>query len=142
MIHAHETAVALIQVGRDIERYARAAIREAGERAEHLAKTTTRFEDVTGALRRSIGFRMSGDYSGQFFASAPHALFVEAGTRPHVIEARNAPMLRFQIGGRWISARSVRHPGTRARDFMRDAAEQSNAGELVEYAVTTAIQGR
>ena len=140
VVHARDTARAVTAIGVAIDRGARAALKEAGRRAKQQAKSTTRFEDQTGALRRSIGFVMSGAYHGEFSAAAPHALFVEAGTKPHIIEAKRAPMLRFKYLGNWVVKRSVQHPGTHATDFMRDSAEQANAGELVEYAVTAAIR--
>lgn len=61
--------------------------------------------------------------------------WVNAGTKPHIIEARNAKLLRFSgpyrsktkvnvissyAGGRgkvWVSKRRVKHPGTEARNF-------------------------
>lgn len=61
--------------------------------------------------------------------------WVNRGTKPHIIEARNAPLLRFTgpyhaktkpnviasyNGGRgrvWVSKRLVHHPGTEARNF-------------------------
>lgn len=63
-------------------------------------------------------------------------LWVDEGTRPHKIRAKNAPMLRFQTGysartapvalahvgdgqahGDWRSKQEVNHPGTDAREF-------------------------
>lgn len=61
--------------------------------------------------------------------------YVDEGTKPHVIEARRVPLLRFTgpyhaktkpnviasyQGGRgkvWVSKRRVQHPGTAARNF-------------------------
>lgn len=60
-------------------------------------------------------------------------VWTDQGTRPHTIRAKRAPLLRFQSGfrakttpykfmssrgwrgGNWVSARSVRHPGTKPR---------------------------
>lgn len=63
-------------------------------------------------------------------------LWVDQGTEPHIIRAKNVPFLRFQTGysartqpiakyrqgdgkshGDWASAQVVNHPGTEARDF-------------------------
>lgn len=43
--------------------------------------------------------------------------FLEFGTRPHVIRASRGKMLYF--GGRYV--KSVRHPGARAKPFLRPA---------------------
>lgn len=63
-------------------------------------------------------------------------LWVDRGTEPHVIRAKNKPYLKFQTGysartapiarhhqgdgkayGDWVSAQVVNHPGTEARQF-------------------------
>lgn len=68
--------------------------------------------------------------------------YVAKGTKPHVIRARRAPMLRFQPGftaktipgligsvrggksGPFVRVREVRHPGTKKREFdVRIAAK-------------------
>lgn len=62
--------------------------------------------------------------------------FVDLGTKPHVIRAKNAPFLKFQTGysartapvaqfnkgtgqssGAWVQKTEVEHPGTEARKF-------------------------
>lgn len=62
-------------------------------------------------------------------AHAPYAAAVHEGSRPHIIRARNASVLHFKIGGRDIFVPEVRHPGTRARPFLRNAAERVVAEE-------------
>ncbi|MGL5911834.1 MAG: hypothetical protein ACRCZP_17660 [Phycicoccus sp.] len=52
----------------------------------------------------------------------PYLGFVIGGTRPHLINARAGKALRFTgRGGQVIYRRSVRHPGTAANPFLRDA---------------------
>lgn len=61
--------------------------------------------------------------------------YVDRGTRAHIIEARNAPLLRFTVpskaktrpnviasyigsrGNQWVSKKRVHHPGIEARNF-------------------------
>ncbi|WP_235718302.1 hypothetical protein [Mycolicibacterium goodii] len=81
----------------------------------------------TGNLGRTIGegpimFTGPRTVHGSIHAKADYALYVHEGTRPHVIRPRRAQALRFQVGGRTVFARLVRHPGTRARPFLRNAA--------------------
>lgn len=64
--------------------------------------------------------------------------YVDLGTRPHPITAKNAPFLKFQVGysartavgaksaqgtgqkfGAWAQVITVDHPGTEARDFSK-----------------------
>lgn len=58
-------------------------------------------------------------------ANSPHAVFVHGGTRPHDINARLAPEMIFfwHKVGRTVFRKHVRHPGTRAVPFLRDALE-------------------
>ena len=78
------------------------------------------------------------------FPTGPNAQiykWVTDGTRAHIIRARNAPMLAFQLGykpktrpvgqyggmgvatGSKVFAKEVRHPGTKAREFERAIKE-------------------
>jgi len=59
--------------------------------------------------------------------NAKYAEAVHDGTRPHVIRATRRSALRFVVNGRTVYARSVRHPGTRARPWLADAAEKAAA---------------
>ncbi|GAS98799.1 Gp22 [Mycolicibacterium canariasense] len=88
----------------------------------------------TGNLGRTIGegdIRTVGPrtVTGSVHATADYALYVHEGTRPHVIRPRNAAVLRFEVGGRTVFARLVRHPGTKARPFLRNAGERVAAEE-------------
>lgn len=60
---------------------------------------------------------------------AKYAEAVHEGTAAHTIVPRRGRVLRFKVGGRWMYARSVRHPGTRPRRWLRDAAEQTASRE-------------
>lgn len=54
-----------------------------------------------------------------------YAHFVHDGTDPHRITARRPHgMLMFQVDGVLIWRRSVMHPGTRARPFLRRALSE------------------
>lgn len=80
----------------------------------------------TGHLGRSVGegdVKTVGPFTvtGSVHARADYALYVHEGTRPHVIRPRRAKALRFEVGGRVVFAKMVRHPGVRARPFLRNA---------------------
>lgn len=85
---------------------------------------------VTGALRQSLRnkkepttrdpFRRRVFHDAQ---RAPHAIFVNFGTRPHVIKPKDKKALRWVgAGGRFIFAKSVNHPGYRGDAYMVRAA--------------------
>lgn len=56
--------------------------------------------------------------------TSPHALYVEEDTRPHIIRAKNGPLLVFFWGkvGRVVAYPSVQHPGTTGQHFLTRAA--------------------
>lgn len=128
----------LAKLAAEIPTTAHEAFREAAETAYESAKTTTSFKDRgTGrrSLRGSIRFGARGQMNFYVRADAPHALFVEEDTQPHEIRPRRVgsvssrrhgggpALLRFKIGGRWVSTPLVRHPGTTGKHFMRDARD-------------------
>ena len=78
-----------------------------------------------GAIR-TVGPRT---VHGSVLDTADYALYVHEGTRPHLIRPRRAKALRFEIGGRTVFAKLVRHPGTRARPFLRNAGVRVAAAE-------------
>lgn len=127
--------------------------------AAELARTTTTFKDGPAAtLRNSIRRGSRGEWSAFVIAGggrAQHALFVEAGTRPHDIRPKRVGtvssrrsagktmphVLRFQIAGRWVSAKVVHHPGTKPTHFMLDARDQAETAlaRFVEAGIRSAI---
>lgn len=89
---------------------------------------------LTGNLGRSVGegqIRFVGPRTveGSVHATADYAAPVHEGSRPHLIRPRRAQYLRFQVGGRTVFTKLVRHPGVRARPFLRNAALRIAAQE-------------
>lgn len=80
---------------------------------------------TAGGLRRSVTSRRvqsAGSVSLQVGATATYAPFVVDGTRPHMIQARNARVLRFTTsGGQTLFRPRVNHPGTKPNPFAREA---------------------
>lgn len=77
----------------------------------------------TGALRASIHMRHMRDARGQYVmvgSRLNYALMHHEGTKPHLIAANNAKMLRFTKGSAVIYAHSVMHPGTKANRYLTD----------------------
>lgn len=86
----------------------------------------------------------SGEYERIIATSDEIYGYVDLGTRPHTIRARNAAQLRFQSGykaktspnviasrpggkfGPTVYAREVKHPGTKARGFSKAIARKWN----------------
>lgn len=103
----------------------------------HTAQVTTRAVKQaaprrTGDLIDSVKPKYSQRANGAgavIDVGAPYAEFVVEGTRPHIIEAKNARALRFQRGGQTVFAKSVQHPGTKPNDFLEGPANQAE-GQL------------
>ena len=87
----------------------------------------------TGNLGRTIAeipqqytpYRVTGGVE----ATADYAAAVHEGSRPHTIRPRNAKSLRFVWHGRVVYRKSVWHPGTKARPFLRNAARRIVAND-------------
>jgi hypothetical protein len=88
---------------------------------EH-ARRTTLFNDRTTVTRSSIRSVVTSFGEG-FVEAGGAARYLEHGTRPHEIWARNALALRFEISGTIFFRRMVRHPGTAPRPFMQEARD-------------------
>ena len=81
----------------------------------------------TGRLRESIGIRRTkhGYEVVMGGSKAPYAVFLEYGTRPHVIRPKRARALRFEVDGKIVYARYAMHPGTHPRRIMAKAISDS-----------------
>ena len=115
---ASETTPILV---REAERFADEVTRVARAKAPYR----------TGYLRSMIlpnpvVVRSAFEVESGVTSNAPYSIFVEQGTRPHVIRAVNARALSFywpRVGRRVFFA-SVNHPGTRPNPFMQDAVNE------------------
>lgn len=79
-----------------------------------------------GTLRDSIVKRLvdkGGMPTMQVGSDDPIALWHHEGTQPHIIRAKNAPMLVFYWArvGRTVAFKQVHHPGTKPNRFLINA---------------------
>lgn len=102
-----------------------------------LAKQKHRPNKKTGVTSASIAPR-SITKSGAEVKAGGAAVFLERGTRPHIIRPRKGKFLRFapkgspvrlsgapKVGSEVVFARKVNHPGTKAYPFMGPAAREA-----------------
>ena len=92
--------------------------------AEESAQGTTLWRDQRPLTRSTIHAEVTGRGRGTVSAAGA-AHFLEWGTTAHTITARNGQALRFFVNGVAIFRRSVRHPGTAERPFMRASRERA-----------------
>lgn len=123
-IHLDTTALVswLREAGRMAEANARQTLGQGVALALAHAKATQSFKDRTGDLRKSITRGQKSTWVHFLKATAPHAKYVEDGTKPHRIEAKRRGSLRYVHHGAIRFRRGVNHPGTKPRHFMDDAA--------------------
>lgn len=95
-----------------LEAAALAAIEVARGLAPGRIGETITARSTTGAV---AGVRVASSWAG--------AIFVENDTAPHVIAPKNGKVLRFVANGDVRFARSVNHPGTKGKHFMRAGRE-------------------
>ncbi|SFK92630.1 hypothetical protein SAMN05216275_14165 [Streptosporangium canum] len=87
----------------------------------------------SGYLRSKIGWQLGRDTIGLYVDIAspartpqgePYGLFMEVGTRAHIIRAKKpGGWLRWVSGGKVHFARQVNHPGTSPQPHLRPALE-------------------
>lgn len=84
--------------------------------AAKLANAAKRHCPVeTGIGRASIHEEVThkgGELVGAYGTNKKHLVYIEFGTRAHLIRAKGGGLLRFKTAdGHWVSTREVRHPG-------------------------------
>lgn len=109
-------------------------------------KAKSEFEKTTATWKKKPVFRgarasLNKEIS-KMWGNTQEWIWVNRGTKPHTITPKRAPALRFQSGftsktmprkitsrrggssGPVVFAKSVRHPGTEARDFDKVVAQE------------------
>ncbi|MFD4314983.1 hypothetical protein [Streptomyces sp. NPDC058548] len=96
--------------------------RRLAERTQRTARIAER--EAPGSMGRYITWKVENGpqgLQGVIVCDHPATRFVLDGTRPHIIRPRRKKALRFEVRGEVVFAKFVRHPGTRANNFLRDA---------------------
>ena len=112
----------------DVPAESRRAMQDAVREAERDVKNTSAFKDVTGNLRNKTVGVVLDSTRGELRSSPHYALYIENGTRPHVIPGNPRLNFYWQKVGLDVSFNSVNHPGNTARHYMEHAGKW---GELV-----------
>lgn len=93
--------------------------------AERGARRHARSTD--SALMQSLFNQQipNGRMVGHDLKRAPQALFVNAGTVPHIIRPKDKKALRWVVGNRFIFAKEVKHPGYRGDGYIIQSATEA-----------------
>lgn len=113
--HAHEHVLALSQRAVDEE------LEQSGRVAREHVLDHSQFKSRTGALVKATKARVIRAAGGKKIIvsnSKKYAAAIDLGAKPHIIRPSKKKLLRFMVGGRFVFARSVRHPGNRAYRFL------------------------
>lgn len=103
----------MVDLRREVEQRARILARLLADDMERELVRTSPVD--TGHMRNQTTVRDEPGFGSVRVVAevdTPYARYVSSGTRPHIIRAKNARALRFQIGAETIFRQSVNHPGT------------------------------
>lgn len=104
-------------------------VRKTADNMAHDARKNIKSNSYkTGALHNSINVNARHSTSkieATIKANANHGVFIEEGTRAHIIKPKSRKALMFNSGGKTVFAKYVNHPGTKAKPFMRPAFEKN-----------------
>ena len=117
---------------------ARLGIVQSVKVAYRNARDTTLFNDQTGELRGTIDIIDVGAYKQRLIWRAKHARYLTEGTRGH--GPTTSPVMRFQIGGRWISARYVQGVDQRPFDVSAAAAGSQAMSVIMNEGAQRAVE--
>lgn len=120
------------------------SLRVAGRQAEEHVRQRSKFKRRKArSLKDDTKSRIVKTRGGKILRlkwSKPYALYVEYGTRKHIIVPRRAFALRFKPknSSTFVFAKRVRHPGTRPYKFGWNAASSSHRvlGRLMRQGMT------
>ena len=114
-----------------------------GRLIRSLAGALTFAQEGDSGTREGIRkIRVSKDkISAEFGSKVPYAPAHEYGTGPYEILPTKAKALRFMIGGQEVFAKSVKHPGLKAKPFLAPALEDERPRfpEIYEEELQTLI---
>jgi hypothetical protein len=89
----------------------------------------------TGYLKANIIFKY---FNNQIIVEMPYrAAYLEFGTPPHIIRAKDSGSLHWKSNGKDIFAKLVHHPGTRPYPFIRMTCEKDLKKIIEEAAKKT-----
>lgn len=87
----------------------------------------------TGTLVRSIFGQVDpkgwhkGRVVGRVGTTVKYGAFLELGTKPHTIAAKEKKTLCFGYNGKWVYPKAVQHPGMAARPYIHSTVKANRS---------------
>jgi hypothetical protein len=109
-------------VGRSVERLAKETVfRQKAVANKRSGAMAAGMHYIRGVWSRGLQFDAG--------SAVDYTLFVDQGTKPHPIHAKNAPYLVFYWPkvGRVVHFKSVNHPGNKAYKFLEEGLKRALA---------------
>lgn len=101
---------------------AQTAFARSGGKLEQVIRSNSPVK--TGNMQAKTRVIPRGPLKMQTLIDTEYASFVRLGTKPHDIRPVRKQVLRFEVAGKVIFSRHVRHPGTRSNDWYDQALNQ------------------
>lgn len=96
-------------------------LREVTNKIGEKTKDNASKHTVTGEMEKSVFWRFN-DNTATIGATAPHAVFIHFGTKPHIIEPNKKKTLAFVgKGGSFVFTKKVYHRGYKGDPFLYNA---------------------
>jgi ribosomal protein L13 len=80
---------------------------------------------------------MTGKASAVIESKAKYSAYIDQGTRPHIIKARNAKVLANRRTGQFFG-KIVHHPGTKAQPYFTNAIKSGE--KFINTELSQALQ--
>lgn len=115
----------LLELG---EPLAKKALARTAVELEQYVRDEGKIHFKTGAMNQALSKRkrQGGDVWDIFYdlRRAHYAVYVLFGAKPHVILPKDKKVLRWAAGGKFIFAKSVKHPGNKPDNSLERAKEK------------------
>lgn len=107
-----------------------------------LQKTTTTWKKPRPVFKVEVKVNVREGARGRVWTEDDRWNWTDQGTKAHTIRSKTGKNLKFTVGGRsktkvrtlgsgggkrgkrWVSKKSVRHPGTKAREFSQEVIKR------------------
>lgn len=88
-----------------------------------MVREAQRLTPIRTGKTRASWFAETRGSTIRIGSRSPIAVYLNNGTRPHIIRPLGKKALRFYVGGKAVFAKLVHHPGTKGQRMLQRALE-------------------